>query len=69
MKDWRIKDYAIRCYNLQNKLTPFAAREYVLERKRRIIQKKMQVDELTAWDILKKRLEKKVNKMEETKNF
>ena len=69
MKDWRIKDYAIRCYNLQNKLTPFAAHEYILEKKKRYIQKKKQVDELTAWQILKNHLQKKVNEMEDTNFF
>lgn len=57
MADWKIKDYEIRCYNLQNKLTPYEADEVTLNKQMRAIRKENKCDVLSAWKILKCRLE------------
>lgn len=62
MDDWRIKDYQIRCYNLQHKLTPFKVCETRLKKQMRSIRKEKKCSELCAWKILKHRLEQEVIK-------
>lgn len=62
MEDWLIKDYKIRCYNLQNRLTPLKANIKNIERQAKQIRKKEKCDELTALKILKKQLEKQLVK-------
>lgn len=56
MRDWKIDDIKIVCYNLQNKITPFEAKEQVLEQQARDIRKEMKCDEFTAWQVLRNRL-------------
>lgn len=60
MTDWRIKDYKIRCYNLQNRIKPFSADMETIEKSAKVIRKKNKCDELTALKILKKQLEEKL---------
>ena len=60
MENALLKDYKIRCYNLQNKITPYKVNESALVKQARKIQRKENCDDLTAWKILKKRLEKRV---------
>lgn len=55
-----INDYRIRCYNLQNKLTPFKADMFSIERRANKIKRKEKCDDLTAYKLLKKQLEKEV---------
>lgn len=62
MEDWRIKDYEILCFNLQNRLTPFKAEMVVIKKSAKAIQKKRKCDKLTALKILKKQLEDKIAK-------
>ena len=57
MKDWQLQDYKIRCHNLQNKLTPHEVKEGAIPKMMRAIKKEKKCDELTAYKILKKRLE------------
>lgn len=60
MENGLIKDYKIRCYNLQNKLTPFAANMPSIEKRANKIKRKEKCDDLTALKLLKKQLEKEV---------
>lgn len=62
MVNYLIRDYKIRCYNLQNKITPYKAEMRVIEKWAAAIKKKNGCDELTAYKILKKRLENKAAK-------
>jgi hypothetical protein len=62
MQDWRIKDTAIICYNLQNKITPYEAEMEAIARRARAIRKKEKCDELTAYRILRKQLEAELGK-------
>ena len=62
MEDWRIKDYKIRCFNLQNRIKPFSANTETIEKSAKVIRKKNKCDELTALKILKKRLEEQLAK-------
>lgn len=57
MEDWRIKDYLIRCYNLQNKITPLNASLNSIKRQATKIAKTEKCDKLTALKLLKKQLE------------
>lgn len=60
MEDWRIKDYKIICYNLQNQLTPFKANMETIEKSAKAIRKKSKCNELTALKLLRKQLEEKL---------
>lgn len=62
MEDWRINDYKIRCYNLQNKLTPYEADMIEIDKRAKRIRRSRKCGMLTALTILKKRLEKEVAK-------
>ncbi len=62
MEDWRIKDYKTRCFNLQNRITPFSADMETIEKTAKAIRKKNKCDELTALKTLKKQLEEKLFK-------
>lgn len=66
MENWLIKDYKIRCQNLQNKITPYKVNMQALIKRADKIKKKEKSDDLTAWKILKKQLENEV--AEKTKN-
>lgn len=57
MCEWLIKDYQTMCYNLQNKITPYKVREHELVKRMKKIREELQTDELTAWGVLKTRLE------------
>ena len=57
MCEWLIKDYQTMCYNLQNKITPYKVREHELVKKMKEIKKEFDCDDLTAWGVLKTRLE------------
>lgn len=60
MEDWKLKDYKTLCYNLQNKVTPFEASEVKINKQAQAIRKKYKCDEMTAYIILKKQLEKEL---------
>lgn len=60
MTDWKLKDFKIVCYNLQNKITPFEASETELCKRATKIRKEYKCDELTAYILLKKQLEKEL---------
>lgn len=60
MEDWLIKDYEIRCYNLQNRLTPYEAELSNIKKAAKKIAKERKCDILTALKILKKQLENKL---------
>lgn len=68
MADWRIKDYRLRCYNIQNRLTPYSADEAKLVSQMKKIRKEKKCDELTAWKILKHRLTKELLDRSEDKS-
>lgn len=58
--EWLIKDYEIRCYNLQNRLTPNKVEMFSIQKEAKRIQRKNKCDYLTALKTLKKQLEIKV---------
>lgn len=60
MENGLVNDYKIRCYNLQNKITPYVARMDKLEKRAEKIKRKEKCNDLTAWRTLKKQLEKEV---------
>lgn len=68
MTDWRIKDYQARCFNLQNKLNLYNARESKLRKRMREICKEKNCDELTAWKILKNELEAEIRQRQMQRN-
>lgn len=68
MEDWKLKDYKTLCYNLQNKVTPFEASETKINRRARTIQKEYKCDELTAYILLKKQLEKELAEKRSAEN-
>lgn len=55
-----IRDYKIRCHNLQNKITPYEVNDFALTKRAEKIKRKEKCDDLTAWRTLKKQLEKEV---------
>lgn len=57
-----LNDYKIRCYNLQNKLTPHEVKEGQIAKMMRAIKREKKCDELTAYKVLKKRLENELIK-------
>lgn len=63
MIDWRIKDYEIRCYNLRNRLTPNEVDMSEIVKEAKEIARQEKCGYLTALRILKKRLERRVEKL------
>ena len=62
MENALIKDYKIRCYNLQNRITPFKADMPAIEKRAKEIRKEKKCDELQSYKFLKKRLENEIMK-------
>lgn len=65
--DWLIEDYKARCHNLQNKITPYKVKFGQITRRVKAIRKAQKCDELTAYEILKRQLEKEL--AEKNKNL
>lgn len=63
VSDWRLKDYELRCENLQNKIEPFSVKRGAMKRAVKIIKQEQECDDLTAWRILKQRLEKQLQEL------
>ena len=62
MENILVRDYKIRCYNLQNKITPYEAEMTQIERLATKIMRENKCDDLTAYKILKKQLTRKLMK-------
>lgn len=66
--NWLIEDYKIRCHNLQNKITPHKVKFGQITRRVTAIRKAQKCDELTAYEILKRQLEKELAEKREAEN-
>jgi hypothetical protein len=51
-ESWLLKDLKTRCHNLQNKITPYKAKESKLNARARSIRRDKGVDEITSWELL-----------------
>lgn len=68
MTDWKLKDIKIVCYNLQNKITPFAASESELCKRATKICKEYKCDEYTAYVLLKRHLARELEEKRQAEN-